>query len=293
MMGNMQHEGRGHDIAVNGITLRVRTWGELTDPARALLLVHGLTASSACWSEFGPALAREGWFAIAPDLRGRGRSDRPAHGYGLPYHAIDLLALCAAFDLPRVHYVGHSLGALIGLFLGAVHPTHLARLVLVDAGGTLPADTVEAIGAALARLGTIYPSLDAYLSAMRETMPVPWDRFWEDYFRYDALTRPDGTTLSSVPRTAIDEELRVLGTLRTEALPTAITAPTLLLRATVGLLAPERGLLLPVDEAERLQALIPDCRLVEIAGRNHYTIVQDPAFLQAITGFLADQSIDE
>ena len=62
------------DIEVNGITLRVVTWGEMSDPARAVLLVHGITANSRTWVRLGPLLAARGWFPIAIDLRGRGRS---------------------------------------------------------------------------------------------------------------------------------------------------------------------------------------------------------------------------
>lgn len=35
-----------HDLEVNGITLHYATWGESTGPERAVLLIHGLTASS-------------------------------------------------------------------------------------------------------------------------------------------------------------------------------------------------------------------------------------------------------
>ena len=140
------------DLALNGITLRVVTWGDAGD-GRAVLLVHGLTANSRYRFEFGPALAARGRFVVAPDLRGRGRSAKTAHGYGLPLHANDLLALADAFDLATVDLVGHSLGALIGLYVGAVHPQRLGRLVLVDAGARLPEDTYRAIAPALARLG--------------------------------------------------------------------------------------------------------------------------------------------
>lgn len=281
-------EERSRDIAVNGTTLRLTTWGEYTTPERAVLLVHGLTANHRCWVGLGPHLAARGWYAIAPDLRGRGKSGRPPHGYGLPYHAHDLLALCDALDLPTVRYVGHSLGALIGLFVGAVHPERLGRLVLVDAGGRLPDDTVSAIGAALARLGTVYPSLDAYLDAMRSAMPVPWDGFWEGYFRYDAEAHPGGGVISGVSQAAIAEELRVMGMVRTEDLPASVTTPTLLVRATRGLLGPERGLLLPRDEAERLRGLIAGCRVLEFEGTNHYTIIQDERFADAVASFLED-----
>src|SRR5690242_6523302 len=86
----------------------------------------------------GPILAEQGWYAIAPDLRGQGWSDKPAHSYGITYHVNDLLALCDALGLPSVHYIGHSLGGLIGFFFVAVYPQRLRRLVSMDAGARVP-----------------------------------------------------------------------------------------------------------------------------------------------------------
>src|SRR5579864_8146747 len=103
-----------HFQEVNGINLHYVTWGQFTRPERAVLLVHGLTANYLGWTQLGSTLASRGWYVIAPDLRGRGQSDKPPYGYGIPYHANDLLALCDTFDLPTVHLVGHSLGARIG-----------------------------------------------------------------------------------------------------------------------------------------------------------------------------------
>ncbi len=276
-----------HDIAINGITLRVATWGEFTGPERAVMLVHGITASSRVWAVFGPQLAARGWYAIAPDLRGRGMSEKPPHGYGLPYHINDLLALADHFNLPAANYVGHSLGAMIGLLFAAIHPQRLGKLALVDAGGNLPPDTGKAIGKALARLGTPYPSFDAYWEAMYAPWMTPHAVFWRDYYRYDAETRADGTVLCRVPRAAIAEEVAMNGVLNLATLPEMVKAPTLIVRATVGMLAPDRGLLLPRTEAERMLRVIPQSRLIEVADTNHYTVILAEQFMEECAAFLA------
>ncbi|MGI8858142.1 MAG: alpha/beta fold hydrolase [Thermomicrobiales bacterium] len=282
----MNDQTAAHDIAINGMTLHVATWGRYTTPERAVVLVHGITASHLNWAEYGPYLAARGWYAIAPDLRGRGLSEKPPHGYGLPYHANDLLALCDHFGLPRMNLVGHSLGAMIGLFLGAIHPDRLARLVLIDAGGTLPPDTMQALAPALSRLGTMYSSLDDYLTAMRAISRFPWEPFGEAYFRYDADVRPDGTVTSRVPKAVLREEVTVNATIEITALPARVTAPTLIVRATVGLLGGERGLLLPPDEAERLHGRVAGSQLIAITGADHYTVVLAEQFVEAATTFL-------
>ncbi|MDQ6832653.1 MAG: alpha/beta hydrolase [Chloroflexota bacterium] len=275
-----------HDITVNGITLRVATWGTWTTPERAAMLVHGITASSQTWATFGPLLAARGWYAIAPDLRGRGMSEKPPHGYGIPYHVNDLLSLADHFNLPTINYVGHSLGAMIGFFLAAIHPQRVGRLMLVDAGGKLPPDTGKAIGKALARLGTPYSSFDAYWEAMHAPWMKPHEEFWRDYYCYDAETYPDSTVMCRVPRAAIAEEVATNSALNLASLSEMVRSPTLIARATVGMLGADRGLLLPREEAERLTRVIPASRFVEIPDTNHYTIVLADQFAEAATAFL-------
>lgn len=282
----MSDQSATHDIECNGIALHVATWGTYTTPERAVVLVHGITASHMNWAEYGPHLAARGWYAIAPDLRGRGQSGKPPHGYGLPYHADDLLSLCDHFGLARMNLVGHSLGAMIGLFVGAIHPDRVAKLVLIDAGGRLPPDTMQALAPALSRLGTMYASLDNYLTAMRAISRFPWEPFGERYFRYDAEVMPDGTVSSRVPKAVLMEEVAVNATIEITRLPERITAPTLIVHATVGLLGGERGLLLPRDEAERLQQGISGSHLVGISGADHYTVVLAEQFVEAVTAFL-------
>jgi pimeloyl-ACP methyl ester carboxylesterase len=279
---------RTQTFDLGGVSLHVTSWGELTGPDRAVLLVHGLTASSREFVDLGPALAAAGWYAIAPDLRGRGRSSKPPHGYGLPFHADDLLALCDQLELQRVHLVGHSLGALIGLYLAALFPTRLDRLVMIDAGGRIPDDTQQAIAASVNRLGVVYASIDAYLEKMRQLPVIRWNAFQEQSFRYDAEVHPDGTVTSCVPRGAIEQEAAAIGVIRTEALPAFVRQPTLVLRAALGTLAADRGIVLPREEAERLRTVMPHCRVVEIAETNHYTIVESPLFRQAVLDFLAE-----
>ncbi len=270
-----------------GVNLHYATWG-VGGPDRATLLIHGLTASHMEWSLLGPALAADGAYVVAPDLRGRGLSSKPAHGYSLAIHAADLLALADALGLATFRVVGHSLGAIIGMYLAVIAPERVTKLVMVDAGGTIPDDTAAAISASVSRLGVVYSSLDAYLATMRQLPMLVWNAEWEAYFRYDADVRADGSVVSRVPKAAIEEESLALGLTRTEALPALARAPTLVVRAPIGLLGPDRGFILPAKEAERLKQVMPNCQVVEVAGTNHYTVVLAPAFLAETLRFLRD-----
>ncbi|HET9109454.1 MAG TPA: alpha/beta hydrolase [Ktedonobacterales bacterium] len=277
---------REDTLGIGSLSLHFASWGQRTTSERTTILIHGLTASSREFTNLGPALAACGWYVIAPDLRGRGKSAKPAHGYGVPFHANDVLSLCDHFGLTRVQVVGHSLGAVIGAYLAALYPERVEKLVMIDAGGVIPDDTQQAISASVNRLGTSYPSLDAYLGLMRQLPMIQWNDLWEEYFRYDAEVHPDGSVTSRVPRQAIQEETAALAALRTEDLPKLVRQPTLILRAGVGLLGPDRGLILPREEAERLRLIMSDCRVVEIPDANHYTIVEAPLLRTTVTEFL-------
>lgn len=269
------------------VTLHYATWGERTTPDRAVLLVHGLTASSRYMAHLGPMLASRGYYAIAPDLRGRGQSAKPSYGYGIPFHARDMLALCDALGLRSVALVGHSLGAFIGQYLAVMYPDRVTKLVMIDAGGAVPEDSRRTIASTVSRLGTVYPSLDTYLATMSKLPVIEWDPFWETYFRYDANVRPDGTVVSRVPKSAIDEEQAALDLIRGEALPAQIRQPVLVLRASEGTIDRSHGFILPAEEAERLRQEMPHARVLDVPGTNHYTIATSPFTDQAVLDFLA------
>lgn len=279
---------RERDIALAGVHLHYATWGARTREDRTVLLVHGLTATHREFADLGPLIAADGWYVVAPDLRGRGLSAKPEHGYGLPFHADDLLSLCDALDLGQVALVGHSLGALIGLYIGALYPKRLSKLVMVDFGARIPEDTREAIAASIGRLGVVFPSLDAYLGLARLAPMFEWSPFWEQYFRYDAEVHPDGTVTARAQRFAIEEEVATLAVLRKEELAQGVCQPTFVARAQYGTLGPDEGVLLSREDMERLHATMRDCRVAEIPDTNHYTIMLSDTFNQMVRAFLAE-----
>lgn len=275
-----------HDVWVNGVMLRYATWGTYTTPERAVALIHGITANHLSFAVLGPALADAGWYAIAPDLRGRGLSSKPPHGYGIAFHANDLLALCDTLNLPQINVAGHSLGAFITMYLGALYGPRMRKLVFIDGGGRIPADAYDTVASSVKRLENVYPSLDAFLEALRAAAPFTWDAYWDAYYRYDANVRPDGTVVARMPLAAYMEEVGANATLNADVLPPYIKAPTLIARAAVGTKGPDSGFILPAEEAQRLVATMPDARAVDIAGANHYTIVTAPQLIQEVLGFL-------
>src|SRR5437660_1662836 len=64
-----------------------------------LVLLHGLSANAHCFSGLIGAGLSPRFRVIAPDLRGRGRSGKPATGYSIADHANDVLGLMDSLNL--------------------------------------------------------------------------------------------------------------------------------------------------------------------------------------------------
>jgi pimeloyl-ACP methyl ester carboxylesterase len=117
--------GRGR-----GLNLHVRR--VVDPPARPVLLVHGLGVSGTVVQPFARRLLPE-LAALAPDLRGHGQSDAPPSGYAPSDYASDLAELIEDLKLATpLPFIGHSLGALVGLALAERHPELVSWLALLD-----------------------------------------------------------------------------------------------------------------------------------------------------------------
>ena len=124
----MQHTG----VTIHG---HRHTYREAGDPdAPVLLLVHGITSSSATWDPVIPLLAEHA-HVIAPDLLGHGRSDKPRTDYSLGALASGLRDLLDRLGHDRATVVGHSLGGGVALQFAYQYHDRCDRLALVSSGG--------------------------------------------------------------------------------------------------------------------------------------------------------------
>jgi pimeloyl-ACP methyl ester carboxylesterase len=98
-----------YDVAVNGISLHVTEQGK----GPAVLFCHGFPDTSYTWRRQMKAVAAAGYRAIAPDMRGYGRSSAPADAalYTPLQTAGDLIGLLDALNVPSAVLVGHDWGA--------------------------------------------------------------------------------------------------------------------------------------------------------------------------------------
>lgn len=271
----------------DGIQIQLAVW---EGKGKTILGLHGITANCRSWDGLASVLAPRHQ-VIAMDLRGRGFSDKPPSGYSIENHIRDILALLNELQINKAVLMGHSLGAFIALAFTAQYPQRTDRLILVDGGGRLSetqsAKVFAAIKPALDRLGQVFPTAEAYLSRMKEAPYLqPWNDFLETYVRYEIEECPGGVRVNIQPE-HIQEEALNLGKVDSSQFYPQIQVPTLILRATRGLLA-EDDILLPQDVVERMTREIPGSRRFDVEGTNHYSILFQPNALrdQALLEFL-------
>jgi pimeloyl-ACP methyl ester carboxylesterase len=126
------------EVQLDGTSVFLADYGKGFDSHRpTVLFVHGAGMDHSVWPLQARHFAYRGWNALALDLPGHGRSG------GELLRSIRALAdwlsdLAQALGLPAVHLVGHSMGALIGLALGARHGDRIAGLALLGAAPRMP-----------------------------------------------------------------------------------------------------------------------------------------------------------
>ena len=118
------------EIVLHGHRVFYRSGGS----GPVLVLIHGITSTSATWAYVLPSLA-EHFTVIAPDLIGHGESAKPRGDYSLGAYAAGIRDLLIALGHERATFVGHSLGGGVAMQLSYLFPEHCERLVLVSSGG--------------------------------------------------------------------------------------------------------------------------------------------------------------
>ena len=263
-------------------------WGDPANP-KVLLCVHGLSRQGRDFDVLAQALAAD-YRVVCPDVVGRGRSDwlTDPMGYGVPTYVADMVTLLARLNADTVHWVGTSMGGLIGMVLAGLPGSPIQRLVLNDVGPAIEF-------AALARIGT-------YLG-----QPVHWDS--EDAAadallaisqgfgphtraQWLALTRPqlqaDGQGFKphydpaiAVPFRMVTPDLAKAGEAALWQSYDRIDCPTLLVRGAV-------SDLLSAATALEMTRRGPAARLVELPGIGHAPTLVQPDQVAAVRQFLLE-----
>jgi pimeloyl-ACP methyl ester carboxylesterase len=269
----MHHHVRQDEITAYGHRVCFKVAG---DSGPVLLLIHGITGSSAHWEPIMPLLA-ERFTVIAPDLLGHGESAKPRGDYSLGAYASGVRDLLIALGHPRATVVGHSLGGGIAMQFAYQFPERSDRLVLMSSGGlgeevsillragTLPGAELVLPILASSRVRSLVAAVGTALGALRLN---PGHDLSE-------LARGIGSLAESDARSAFLHTLRAVidhsgqRVSAMDRLHLTRDMPSLVLWG-------ERDPIIPVAHARGAQAAMPGSRLELLPNAGHFPQLEEP-----------------
>ncbi len=148
-------------LPLNGRTICYDIIGP--EAGQVVAFSHSLAADLGMWAEQVPALAAAGYRALRVDLRGHGGSSAPPAPYTIDQLADDVVTVLDGLGIARCHFVGLSIGGMIGQSLGLRHAGRMQSLMLCDTQTQSPDDAATRWGPridAANKAGSLEPIAD-------------------------------------------------------------------------------------------------------------------------------------
>ncbi len=270
-----------HTADIAGSSMHYVDYGDAHPDGLVFVLAHGLGGRWQHWTENIPELAEHGR-VIAIDLPGFGRSGPPPGAYSIDAFADAVAELVEHLNLPRVVFVGHSLGGPLAVRFAHRHPE------LVDAV-ILAAGTVQAFAAALGRqragfhvLRRPAASVATYFEVLTAGLPAPAfvrsqlirRPLLRRLFLWPYLHRPQALPSTSVAllvdgigARGVLPTARAAGSLRQEQWVTPVSCPVLAIGA-------DHDLISPLTELAKFAESVPSARTVVLEGTGHMVMLE-------------------
>lgn len=247
-------------LAVGSRRIRYDLIGPEAGPV--VCMAHSLSADSGIWAEQMPALLGAGWRVLRLDMRGHGGSDATER-VTMEELADDVALVLDFLGVETAHFVGLSIGGMIGQTLGLRHGARLSSLMLC---GTSPQAVPggeamwQARFAAIRAAGSVEPLADDamdrwFTPAFKPRRP---DR-WKQVRNTIAATSPAGYVAGA--KAIIDFDVL-------ERLP-QVRTPTLVVCGDEDTGTPPEG-------NRRIAQLIPGARYEEISPARHIPMMEHP-----------------
>jgi pimeloyl-ACP methyl ester carboxylesterase len=121
-----------HMVQANGLRFRAMVDGP--PHGEMFILLHGFPEGAESWSHQLDALAKAGFLAVAPDLRGYGLSEAPegVESYTIDQLAEDVRFMITAFGRPSAHVAGHDWGGMVAWFFAGRYPEMTSTLTVLS-----------------------------------------------------------------------------------------------------------------------------------------------------------------
>lgn len=257
-------------------------WGD-PKSRKVLVCVHGLTRNGRDFDFLAQAVADD-YRVVCPDVAGRGRSDwlGVKSDYGFPRYVSDMVTLLARLDADTVHWVGTSMGGLIGMMLASQPHTPISRLVLNDVGPLITAASLRRIGEYVGRAPK-FASIAEAVGWLRE-VNAPFgpltDEQWLHLTRYSVRPVSGGFAMVYDPGIGdVFRETPLLIDVDLWSVYDAIRCPTLVVRGA------ESDLLEPATFAA-MGERGPRAQLAEVPGVGHAPMLMGEEQIALVRNFL-------
>jgi 3-oxoadipate enol-lactonase len=130
-----EHEEKSMKARIRDIGFKYEIVGPATAPA--VVLHHPLATNLGTWDALTAQLTPH-YRVLRFDARGHGRSDAPTGAYDLEGLAADVIGLMDHAGIDRAHFLGLSMGGMIGQVLGIAHASRFHSLTLVSTSSRVP-----------------------------------------------------------------------------------------------------------------------------------------------------------
>ena len=271
------------EIVLHGHRVFYRSAGS----GQVIVLVHGITSTSATWFNVLPYLAEQ-FTVIAPDLLGHGESAKPRGDYSLGAYASGIRDLLIALGHERATFVGHSLGGGVAMQLAYQFPEHCERLVLVSSGGLGREITALLRAASLPGSELVLPLLvnEQLIGAGRALGRLLGRVGLRVHTDVGEVLRGHASLSDGEARSAFLHTLRTIVDPRgqrvdaSDRLYLAQAVPFLLVWG-------ERDPIIPVEHARKAHRLVPGSRLEIFPNAGHFPHLDDPQrFVRLLIDFM-------
>jgi 3-oxoadipate enol-lactonase len=262
-------------VAVNGARIAFRFDGPAK--GRVVLMSNSLMSSWEMWDWTMPALA-DRYRVLRYDTRGHGRSETTPGPYSIAGLADDAAGLLDALGIAAAHFVGLSMGGMIGQQLGARYPGRILSLALCDTASEMPPRTMWEERLAVARTqGTAALAESTIKRWFTQPFIVRAPEDIEKVRRMILGTGAEGYMACAAAVRDMAQTTMCLG----------IKAPTLVLTG-------RQDPACTVDQATVLHRVICGSEMVVLDDAAHLSNIEQPAaFNAALRGFIdrADASL--
>lgn len=239
----------------------------------AVVLAHAIGCDHRMWDDLRPRLAAD-YRVVAIDARGHGRSPAAPRPYSLADLADDVAAALDRVGIAHTHWVGLSLGGMIGQAFALRHPGRIDKMVLANTTSTYGPEG-KALWQARAKLVQ-----EGGLAAIRDMVTA---RYFSESFRKQH-PKVVATVMERFMQTPVEGYLGccdAIANLDFEGDLPRMRAKTLVIAGGA-----DEGT--PPAMSEALAAKIPGARLAVIPGAAHLSAVEKPAeFAHLVRDFLA------